>query len=325
MTAHIQQHALNSATDHAAGTNNTVVGTVGGVPAEVAFNQAAATANTLAQRDANGDVIVPITPTANAAAASKSYVNGLVNGKAYKNPCRVATTGNIADLAAGAPDTVDGILLTVGDRVLVKAQTLKQEEGIYVVDTLGTGANGAWSRAADLDSAAEAASATCRIQEGTAAADKEFNQTSEIVTLGTTPMLWVESGSGSFNAAATGGLQLIGNEFSIKQDAVTGGTSANVVKTSANGTAIGVDNATIVEVGGLLQVASASIGVTQLKSQKATVTAAGNVPVDSDLSAILTADGDWCWVIGADNSLWLAVALNAGGIKRGAVQFGILV
>jgi len=325
MTAHAKQHSMVAAADHAAGTNDTLVGTVGGVPAEVAFNKAAAAANTIAQRDANGDVIVPVVPTANAGAASKSYVDGLVNGKAYKDPCRVATTGNIADLAAGAPDTVDGVLLVAGNRVLVKAQTLKQEEGIYVVDTLGTGANGAWSRAADLDSAAEAASATCRIQEGTAAADKEFNQTSEIVTLGVTPMLWVESGSGSFAAAPNGGLQLIGNEFSIKPDGTTGGNSANVVKTSANGTAIGVDNATIVESGGNLQVAANSIGVGQLASQKPVITAAGNVPVDADVSASLTAEGDWCFVKAADNSLWLAFALNAGGIKRGAVEAGLLV
>lgn len=57
------------------GTNDTVIGTVSSAIAEVAFTSAAATADTLAQRDANGDVIVPSTPTDNNAAASKSYVD----------------------------------------------------------------------------------------------------------------------------------------------------------------------------------------------------------------------------------------------------------
>jgi len=68
----------------------------------------------------------------------------------FKDSVVAATTANIADLAAGAPDTVDGVTLAVGDRVLVKDQTTASENGIYVVDTVGTGANGAWSRVEDF-------------------------------------------------------------------------------------------------------------------------------------------------------------------------------
>lgn len=57
---------------------------------------------------------------------------------------------DIVDLVAGAPDTLDGVSLAAGDRVLVKAQTDPIENGIYVVDTLGTGSNGVWSRALDM-------------------------------------------------------------------------------------------------------------------------------------------------------------------------------
>jgi len=66
-----------------------------------------------------------------------------------REPCTVATQSNVADLAAGAPDTVDGQALTVGMRILVKEQTAGAENGIYIVDTVGTGANGTWSRADD--------------------------------------------------------------------------------------------------------------------------------------------------------------------------------
>lgn len=66
-----------------------------------------------------------------------------------KLPVYVATTGNIADLAAGAPDTVDGIPVYVTARVLVKNQSITGEVGIYVVKTPGTGSNGTWVRAQD--------------------------------------------------------------------------------------------------------------------------------------------------------------------------------
>jgi len=68
----------------------------------------------------------------------------------FKDTVAAATQADIADLAAGAPDTVDGVSLAAKDRVLVMSQTDPTENGIYVVDTLGTGVNGAWSRALDM-------------------------------------------------------------------------------------------------------------------------------------------------------------------------------
>jgi len=73
-----------------------------------------------------------------------------------KGACRVATTADIADLAAGAPDQLDGVNpLVVGDRILVPAQTAPAQNGIYVVDVVGTGVNGQWSRAVDFDETEE--------------------------------------------------------------------------------------------------------------------------------------------------------------------------
>lgn len=68
----------------------------------------------------------------------------------FKDSVVAATTANIADLATGAPDTVDGVSLAVGDRVLVKDQSTGSQNGIYVVDTVGTGANGVWTRVEDF-------------------------------------------------------------------------------------------------------------------------------------------------------------------------------
>lgn len=67
---------------------------------------------------------------------------GLVAGAAIKVPCRAATTGNIA---LSAEQTIDGVAIVTGDRVLVKNQTDQTENGIWIADT------GDWERAKDFD------------------------------------------------------------------------------------------------------------------------------------------------------------------------------
>lgn len=69
----------------------------------------------------------------------------------YKNPARVASLSNVADLSSGAPNVVDGITLVNNDRVLVAGQTDKSENGIYTVSNAGTGSDGTWVRASDAD------------------------------------------------------------------------------------------------------------------------------------------------------------------------------
>ena len=66
----------------------------------------------------------------------------------YKNSVRIVTTTNIT-LVGGAPLTYDSVTLSAGDRVLVSNQNTGTENGIYVVETPGTGSNGTWIRALD--------------------------------------------------------------------------------------------------------------------------------------------------------------------------------
>jgi len=77
-------------------------------------------------------------------AANKSYVDSVALGLDFKQSVLVATTADI-DLATGGLLTVDDVLLTAGDRVLVKDQADLKENGIYVVDGY------AWVRAVDAD------------------------------------------------------------------------------------------------------------------------------------------------------------------------------
>jgi hypothetical protein len=72
-----------------------------------------------------------------------------------RDSVRVIHESNVATLAGGAPDTVDSVLLAVGDRILVNGQTAKAENGIYEVTILGTGADGTWARVIEMDEDAE--------------------------------------------------------------------------------------------------------------------------------------------------------------------------
>lgn len=85
----------------------------------------------------------------------------------WKNGVRVGTTAALTlatDLEAG--DTLDGITLAEGDRVLVKDQADASENGIYNVS-----ASGAPSRASDMEATADAAGAILVIGEGNTQAD----------------------------------------------------------------------------------------------------------------------------------------------------------
>jgi hypothetical protein len=149
-------------------------------------------------------------PTAGSDATNKNYVDALVTGLSWKHAVRVATTGNVALIAA--PATIDGIELVAGDRVLVKSQTAAAENGIYVFD----GAD--LVRAEDMSDAAEFSAATVYVQEGSTLADTGWTQTSEIASVGTDAVSFVQfTGAGTFVAGV--GLDLTGNTFSVNMGA----------------------------------------------------------------------------------------------------------
>ena len=157
-------------------------------------------------------------PTADQDAATKFYVDSVAQGLSPKAACVAATVSNIT--LSGA-QTIDGISITAGMRVLVKNQTLDQNNGIYQCNS------GAWTRTPDADTWAELISAFTFIQEGTTQADSGWVCTVNAGgTLGTTPVTWVQfSAAGSYTAGT--GLTLTGNEFSITDTAVTSGNYGN--------------------------------------------------------------------------------------------------
>lgn len=150
-------------------------------------------------------------PTNASHAATKSYVDSVAEGLRPKEAVRIATTGNIT---LSGTQTIDGIALSIGDRVLVKDQTLPEDNGIYNV------AAGAWTRSSDFDQLSpidEINGAFVAVQEGTTNGGKLFVQTGTVTTLGTDPINFT-----FFNSIATlvggNGISISGTNISINQD-----------------------------------------------------------------------------------------------------------
>ncbi len=99
-------------------------------------------------------------------AAVNASLSALNQGRAVKEPVRAATTANIT---LSATQTVDGVSLVVGDRVLVKNQTTASANGIYVVSAT------AWLRSIDSDTSAKVSPGMyVYVNEGTINADTGF-------------------------------------------------------------------------------------------------------------------------------------------------------
>jgi len=89
--------------------------------------------------------------------ANKSYVDSVAEGLTVKGSCVAATDGTNIDLSTSTSvSTVDGISISNGDRLLLKDQTDKTENGIYdAVDTTDTST---WVRSSDFNEDSEVVS-----------------------------------------------------------------------------------------------------------------------------------------------------------------------
>jgi hypothetical protein len=151
------------------------------------------------------------TPTDSTDAATKSYVDAVTEGLHVHPSAVAATTANInlaTDVENG--DTLDGVTLATGNRILVKNQTTQSENGIYVVAS-----SGAPSRATDFDAPAEIDGGDfVFVTGGTSNDNTGYVQTNIVGTVGTDPIAFTQfSGAGTYLAG--NGLTLTGNSFSI--------------------------------------------------------------------------------------------------------------
>lgn len=112
---------------------------------------------------------------------------GVNVGAAVKVPCKAATTANIT---LSGEQTIDGVSIVDGDRVLVKDQTTASENGIYVADT------SAWERALDWDGAFDVKEGTLVfVTDGTINIGFWYVTTSNPITIGTTSVTIAKASS----------------------------------------------------------------------------------------------------------------------------------
>ena len=135
-------------------------------------------------------------PSSSGDAASKSYVDSLVEGLAWKDSCRVATQANLNLSSPGA--TIDGITMASQDRVLVRAQSTDSENGIYVWN----GSAVAMTRSLDASTFAELEQAVTTVEEGTSAA-ATYRQDQVNGTIGSSTISWVSFGTSAPAASET--------------------------------------------------------------------------------------------------------------------------
>ena len=102
----------------------------------------------------------------------------------FKHSALVATTANIV---LSGIQTIDGVLLVSGARVLVKNQTLAKDNGLYVVPSAG-----AWKRALDADTNLEVTPGLfVSVEKGTVNADSVWQLVTDgPIVLGATDLLF---------------------------------------------------------------------------------------------------------------------------------------
>ena len=202
-----------------------------------------ATQNASSVAITGGSVTGMGSPSAGSDVATKTYVDNLVAGLKTRIITRVATTTNIdltADLQNG--DTIDGITLVTGNKVLVKNQSDASENGIYDVVVSGTA-----TRNTDYDTIAELAGQIVVVQEGTTNGDTIYLCTTDTdATLGSSNITFTiiepaNTGTVTSVAVADSG----SSEFTITGSPVTSSGTISLAVNSINATKIGsgtVDN-----------------------------------------------------------------------------------
>ena len=191
-------------------------------------------------------------PSATSDAATKNYVDQAVAGLRTRIIAEAATTGNIdltADLQNG--DTLDGVTLVTGDRVLVKDQTDATANGLYIVVASGTA-----SRDPEHDTIAELSGQMIVVNQGTSNDNKIFLCTTDSsATIGVSNITYSQITPANVGTVTSVGVADAGSsEFTVTNSPVTSSGTINLAVNSISATKIGngdVDNTELSYVNGV--------------------------------------------------------------------------
>jgi peptidyl-tRNA hydrolase len=188
---------------------------------------------TIATQDANnvsvsgGSITGLGSPSASSDAATKNYVDQAVAGLRTRIIAECATTANV-NLTNGleAGDTIDGVTLVAGDRVLVKDQSTASENGLYLAVS-----SGAASRDPEHDTIAELSGGMVVVNQGSTNDNKIFLCTTDNTgSVGSTSITYSQvtpqnNGTVTSVGIADGG----SSEFTVGSSPVT--SSGNITLT----------------------------------------------------------------------------------------------
>lgn len=237
-------------------------------------------------------VTVTQDPTAALDLATKQYVDALVSsGIHFHTPVRVESPINLnatynqpggAGNGVGATLTnagtqaalvIDGVTLSVNDRVLVYAQTTQTQNGVYVVTDVGSvSTNWILTRSSDADTYGLTSPTTLGegstffVQQGATGAGETYTcNTVGVITFGTTNITFVQISSAQIYSAGTG-LTLTGTQFSISNTGVSAATYGSasdvpVIAVNAQGQITAANNTSIAIAAN--QITSGTISVSQ--------------------------------------------------------------
>jgi hypothetical protein len=181
----------------------------------------------------------------------------------YKQAVRVITVTNVT-LAGGAPTPVDGVNLSAGDRVLVTAQNTGSQNGLYQVQTVGSGSNGTWIRTTDGNTTGEIeAGMIVMVTEGTVYADTQWKlTTNDPIVIGTTALTFEQNSAFAFGNILANGTAVLANSvgstvtFTAGNNiAITGNNTSKTVTFDVTGISLnsisnGTSNVNVVSSGG---------------------------------------------------------------------------
>jgi len=183
-------------------------------------------------------------PSNGSDATTKTYVDNLVTGLKTRTIVRVATTGNVTiSSALQSGQTIDGISLSNGDKVLVKSNTNQTENGVYIVA-------GSPARDPEFDTVDELAGQMIIVKEGSVNADSFFLCTTDSGTIGSANITFTQVTPSSGGTVTQVGIAQAGSEFTISGSPIT--TSGNItlgIGTIANTKISGLGTASTKAVG----------------------------------------------------------------------------